>query len=426
MDLNLFELFAGRRYIFSIIDEPHVAVFLTLRDDGWIGEYKHPNEVTWAIDAGALVICDAMGRPSNIFDKAEMTETGWVLYGKFLLGPDPTTHYHKLTEVGHAPRSVAKVVKEAPLHPNAEHAVAVLVRTHRIDEKFNSLWDKLNRGRRNFDVYPIVDETGGRLSDVPGLPIRHSAQASRELGLTQPRGDLLYFCGDIPYYFALRELPEYSHYLMIEYDIELTADDASFIARLCDRLAEPAWSGTDFVGLRHSVGRDAPWYEACRKQLPDRYCFFCYFPFSILSRRAAAYLFTQRQLEAARQTPAEEVVHCETFIPSFAAAGGFRCHDLSDLMPGCYRFDLMAMQLGKTAMGKPMGFHLSVEPGIGMIHPVYSHSEYAWRLRKRYVEGPDKDADVLRRYLESDEAKVVPAEMLTELWACVETGSRND
>ena len=151
-----------------------------------------------------------------------------------------------------------------------------MLRSYKCDAKYHDLKQKLERGRTDFDLYSIVDETRGR-ADIPDVNVVwHSLAACRALGLSHDHPALLYACSDLPFYFALRELPRYKHYILIEDDVDMVSGDATFlneVARLLSGRPE-----LDLVALLfHEHAEKKGWYNACSKIFPQRTWHFAYF-----------------------------------------------------------------------------------------------------------------------------------------------------
>jgi hypothetical protein len=411
--------FQGRTFAYARANGTVITKQIVLSAGGKIERYSHPNESSWDIKDSKLVFMNAANEVTTEFDTVRIDGTGHIFEGRHLLGAGQR---HTLTECVVEIKKPALIAKDADPAPSGANSVAILVRSHKVDRKFDDLIVKLGRTASNYDVYPIVDETRGRPSIRQDRAIWHSVEASRDLGLTQPRQDLMQVCGDFPFYFALRDLPRYRLYVMIEDDVDFIRADAHFIEQLVGRLASPQFSDVDFVGLQFRQNTEkSGWFEACRKLFPKQYCYFSYFPFVALSRRAAAFLFSQRQLEAARQPQPRDVVHCEAFVASCAMAGGFRCIDLNEIIPGSYELKTMGMQLGGLAVGKPMGFPVDVAPGIEIIHPIYTPEEFVNRAYRKFVLERKGDWQNLIRFLEGPEAAAVPPHLIDELRAKIPT-----
>jgi hypothetical protein len=416
--------FLDKWFTFHRLDGTVLASRISLQKNGSIGGHLHPNEASWELREDGLVFLNRSGEPTTLFNKLTITVGKAVLSGEFLQG-GASRSWHCLTE--HIAVPPARLATEPYIASSGRADVAILVRAHRVDEKFHDLMRKLASGRSGFDVYPLIDETKGRQSVTYGNVIWHSAQACRELGLSQPKQDLLWHCGDFPLYFALRSIPDYKYYIMIEYDVDLVKDDSSFFNDICIRLKDPHFADLDVAALQFGkLGERSGWYSACVKAFPDRFCHFAYFPLIIVSKRVSAHLFAQRQLEALRNTDDTDVVHCEAFVASCAMAGGFRCADVNDLMPGCYDLPRMGMQLDHLGgLGKPIGARFPIPQGHQIVHPIYGHEEYLDRVYRKYILVGKGDWEGLARVLDSEEAAIIPDPLKANLRSQIPSTARS-
>ncbi len=410
------DYFCGRTFIFGRSDETIIAAAFTLLDGGHIEGHDHPNEVSWRVTEDGLAFLNTSGHPTTIFDKVEFNDRETIFRGRFLLS-HPHEYIHRLVEPRKMAVLPAKISTDNCISTAPQAEVAVLIRAHRADAKLYDLIDKLQRNRDGYDLYLIVDETKGRPTINFDRIVWHSVDSCRALGLTQPHPALLWYCGDFPLYFAMRALPDYRHYVMIEYDVDLVKSDASFMNEVCLRLKDPKWADLDFAALEfYKMTENTGWHSACRKALPERYCYFAYFPIVLVSKSAAAYLFSQRQLEAVRRTPETDIIHCEAFVASHAMAAGFRCVNFNDFIPGCYTLPLAAMQIGSFGgLGKPMGAAIQAPTGVEVLHPIYSHEEFLDRLYRKYIIEGRGDWRGVARILDSEDAACVPEALKTKL-----------
>src|ERR1700722_1866969 len=235
------DLISSKRFLFGRIGEnPYTGDFV-FGPDGLVQGYRNRNEEKWRVQDGSIVLIDADGGPTRIFDQVVYNNGIFSFHGRSV---EDSTYSHILTENRPEVRSPASVAVEAPRSKQTKNSIAVLVRSHKCDEKFVELMEKLRRHQNGFDLYPIVDETKGRPVTDERDVIWHSANACREIGLTQKHQALFIVCGDFPFFFALREIPDYRHYLMIEDDVDLTRPDSGFISEIAERLVSR--SETDF------------------------------------------------------------------------------------------------------------------------------------------------------------------------------------
>ncbi len=398
------DLVEGRSFSFSRGDGTVIHPDVRLQTDGTLGSFSTESEHGWDQEDGNLVFKNSLGRATTVFDVTEILDGAYKFHGRFL--PKGSNIYWHYLHENRVRQVLPAAVAKADARTAGQNEVAVLVRTHKADAKFAELMTKLDKGRSGFDLFATIDETNGRPDVEIDNVIWNSVEASRELGLTQPHQAFMIYL-EVPLYFALREIPSYKYYLMIEDDVDLVRSDASFLNAVCERLREPDYADVDLVSLQlGKMGPQSGWYRACSKTFPAEYCYSSFFPFVIVSRRAAAYLFSQRQLEAVRQPAQDDVIHCEAFVPSCVAAGGFRFVDLEQLIPGSYALETMGMQIGKEALGRPMGYQMQIPDGIEMVHPVYTREEFVERAYRKFGLGLGR-WDWVARALESEDARVI-------------------
>ena len=305
--------------------------------------------------------------------------------------PDPVPAY--------VPPPIPLLVPPRRVPASGETRVAVLVRSHVIDEKFEHLWRDLNGEGRRFDAFPLLDQSalGADLERIertyPNVIWNHPDQLP-ELGLSQKTIDnIFWLCGDLSLDVAFVRFPQYDYYIMIDYDVHFTKGATEYVNRLCDRLLSSDEEVVDGVGLEFKsrptlpgVTTDWPnfmdwsFFAAAAEVFPQVYHF--YFPLVALSRRAVLQVFAQRHLEAARRTPPDKVVICEAFVPSNLMAAGLKCMDLNTLLPGSYELDSMGLQHLRSdrLAGQPLSYAIRhPQPGVEMVHAVYSQEKFLER-----------------------------------------------
>lgn len=291
-----------------------------------------------------------------------------------------------------------------PLGIDSRKRVAVLIRTHTVtDDKFRDLWLDLNQAGRQFDVFPLVDSTQ-RVADYDQV-IWHSEEECPSLGLYQKAcGSLLWLCGDFPLYFAAYQQPSYHWYIMIEYDVHFSQDATKFLNQLCELFFAPEEQMPDGIGLTFSgptlspmdVTTQWPFFKAAANVFRNVY--WSYFPFIALSRRAILHLFAHRQLEAARQTPPDKIVHCEAFVPSTLIASGFTFSDLNNFFPGAYQHETIGFnhRSPERLTGLPLSYaRQKPDSSVAMIHAVYSQRGF---LERNFCERAGNKAE-LEQYI---------------------------
>ncbi len=400
---------SNRAFRFERVDGSVITEKLILAADGTIALFSNENESRWSLSGAALLFSDVRGEITTRFETLHSVDP-LIISGPFL-PTDATAPWHKLIEI--VPRADCALPVPSPAAHRAQPRadVAVLLRSHVADDKFHDLHRVLaTTVDGDFDLYPVMDETAGRPEVALDNVVWHSEQACPELGLTQQHPHLLWQCGDFPFYFALRDLPPYEYYIMMEYDIEMTQGDAGFLLRLIDRLPRKEEGGVDLVAL--GLGPANPswaWRRACNLIYPDPH--FMYYPFVILSRRAVSYMHAQRQLEAVRRPSCEDVIHCEAFTSTCLRAAGFKCLDLNTLVPGAYTLPLMSIPDGTY-----MGQELAVDPTIQMIHPVYTPQAFLVRLLSELRSGR-KSRDQYLEVLRSEKCSRIERPLLDEFVA---------
>ncbi len=206
-----------------------VSASVFLLPDGRVFGTRHPNESFWAIAGDSLEFLDQQRAVTTRFTQIVRDQAGWRLEGQFLPGAGP--HARHILEESPCP------IDRRDFDRNSVGtSVAVMLRTHFIDDRVLELMYHLNHERQNFDLYLTIDETNGRPeTDLQNI-IWHSVARCPELGLTQKRDRLLWWCGDFPFYFALSQIPQYQYYAMIEYDVHLIFPNATHRCSPC-RLA---------------------------------------------------------------------------------------------------------------------------------------------------------------------------------------------
>jgi hypothetical protein len=89
-----------RLWKFGRGDGSVIAPSVRLMPDGKIVGYAHPNEASWKLDNGAVVLLNQAGQPTSRFDSMIINGAAVTLSGPFLAQPQVTV---VLTEVGMAP-----------------------------------------------------------------------------------------------------------------------------------------------------------------------------------------------------------------------------------------------------------------------------------------------------------------------------------
>ncbi len=294
---------------------------------------------------------------------------------------------------GYAGRPIPQLVKLPPPRGPGMPRVAALIRSHVMDAKFDHMWGALNGSGepRLYDIFPLLDgdALGPRRAEIDARypsTLWTFAEDVRAAGLAQrsEQHPNMWLLGDFALYLSVLQQPQYDYYVMIDYDLHFTRDPVAYMNRLCERLLATDEEVLDGVGLDFSreptpasQPRDWPFFARAAKAFPLVWHF--YFPIVAASRRGLLHAFAGRQLEAARQTPSQDLVFSESFLVCSLMSAGFNCQDFNTVLPGSYRIESMGLQ--HVVAGKLSGLPLSLilaepEPGVEMVHGVYSDEHF--------------------------------------------------
>jgi hypothetical protein len=250
--------------------------------------------------------------------------------------------------------------------------IVVLVRAHFLSDKLLDLIRILKEGV-GYDLLVCADETQGPLDLPRALVLSHNTETCADLGLVEaiPEAPLLWYFGDYAFYCAYHEIPEYDYYIMIEYDVDFVRGSPWTLESLIRRLKVAGDRRYDLVSTYFCRAHpDWMWRETGTERFRDVYRMF--FPFVVVSKPALQYLYDWRKCEAANPPKRGPYVFCEAFVPSaLMAAGGYRCVDLNQILPGSWA-------AGSFRCSPPM-LRNALPPfrrGIEIVHPVYSEHEY--------------------------------------------------
>ena len=348
-----------------------VAFPVFLLPDGRMFGTSHPNDSFWRIADDTVEILDPHRNVTTRLIGITRDAAGWRLAGPCILDATGQATIILQESAGAFDHTG---IERVPL----AKSVAVMVRTHMIDDRVLDLISHLDHGRQNFDLYLTIDETNGHPDTDFKNVVWHSLARCQELGLTQARDRLIWWCGDFPFYFALAQIPQYQYYAMIEYDVHLTQCDASLLNDVAGTLISREVGSIDAVGtrLRLEIPHNHPLNRSAYAFFETTYSYF--FPFIVLSKPAVSYLYAQRQIEAQNGTPPDAILHCEPFVPSHLIRAGFNCVDLNALLPGSYRIDMMILRGRQHSMPRSLADGFA---GLSrMIHPVYGDWQFLQRM----------------------------------------------
>ena len=246
---------------------------------------------------------------------------------------------------------------------------AVLVRSHIANLKTAHLLHDL-QGGRNYDLYVAANETDGPRSFPPFETLGHTLGDFERLGfdMVDPRSILTY--SDVLFSIIRERIPQYRHYLLLEFDVHFLRPAFLWMEAFVDRLHAGEEAPPDLVATDiRPVGPDWPWYASCHRSYPNVHAAF--FPFVCLSDRAISHLLDGRRRAAAERTGDQEPIFCEAFVPSALLADPtFRVTDLKTLLPGAYDQGSF-----NVTMPEPLREGRFRSQPVAMVHPVKDLSE---------------------------------------------------
>jgi hypothetical protein len=361
---QLFDL-ARTCWSFSRGDGSILAPRLQFQLGGRIRYSRHANESLWTVRNGNLCFLNPWREMTTEFTDSGVDCAGRrVLRGAFL--PGATGVIHQLTEIPALGRSVI---------PNPAPRVAVLVRTHVVNDKVNDLISVLSDSAC-FDLFVCADCTNAELVFDAVPVLRHRADDADKLLLPTNNSRLLWYCGDYALYFSYVEIPDYDYYVLIEYDVDLPDRSSLLIEGLINRLDFSGPAPLDFVGcVCWQGGFENGWGRTVMGTYPEAH--LSLFPFVVLSRPAIEYLLAERRAERNARLPSGRLMFCEAFVPSALNAGGFRRADLNQLIPRAYERSTFRIPAADDQGPMLLGHHhADLARTTRLIHPVYDERNF--------------------------------------------------
>ena len=349
----------GRSWSFGRGDGSVIAGNIRLLRDGTILGHKQRNESAWRVSEGALEFLDAAGNVTCRFDSQTEERGSLTLTGRF----------RPLADCVHVLKETRRLIKRGSA--NREPRVAMLVRTHLVNDKLFDLLDLLNQSRR-YDLFVTADETRQTLDLRGYVKLTHAADFAQAFGLPHSHGRILWHCGDFPLYFAAAERPDYDYYIMMEYDVDLVRKSPLFLEGLIARLADED-RAVDLVTV--NLGRAYQgwsWATAALRTFPAVYTTGT-FAFLVVSRRAVAHLLAARRREAVQGVAENDIMHCEAFCASALMDGGFACTSVNALIENAVdRESFHPGSFDKAHSSFLLNHYRLDDPRIEMVHPVYA------------------------------------------------------
>jgi hypothetical protein len=269
--------------------------------------------------------------------------------------------------------------------------VAVLARVHRITDKEQSLFEGLAGGEHyDFYVTPNVNRGPLEIGDYPAVP--HSNAHYNALGFDGRQEYFLMHCADLLFASIRSQIPDYDHYVVVEYDVDFVRPAREFMDRLAQALTSDEYRDVDLAGTQVSRrGDEWMWAPNVAQSYPEVWGVF--YPFVVMSGRAIDHLLEVRREErrlTGRTEPnptgeLDNLMYCEAFTASaLKGAETFRLLDLADMFPGCYQYEYFTIGLPRL-LGEPLD---EVLPSVEIVHPVYGQNDFLERHWGRLAGEP--------------------------------------
>jgi hypothetical protein len=359
-----FAQFARTAWRLTRGDGSIIARRVQLRLGGRVQFNTHPNEHYWTVRNGNLCFLNQKREVTTEFVVHKIDENGRrVLRGRFLHSKATVTHV--LTEIPPLTRSVI---------PNPPPRVAVLVRTHLVNEKLEDLLGILSDSEC-YDLFVCADCTNGELEFDAVRVLRHRDTDALEMGLSTNKSNLLWYCGDYALYFAYTQIPDYDYYFMIEYDVDFRDRTPLVIEGIINRLEFSQPSAVHFLGCQSWQGNlEMGWGRTIAGIYPEAH--LCLFPFVVASRQAIEYLIAERQAECRTPIGPDRLMFCEAFVPSALMAGGFRRVDINSLVPGAVHGATFRIASADNRGPMLLGHRYDTAPSVKLLHPVYDEKNF--------------------------------------------------
>ena len=370
-----------RLWQFGRGDGSVIAAHVRLVRGGYVTGHRQRNESAWRVHQGALEFLNPEGEVTCRFDTVEVDERGTMaLSGAF----------RRKADVTHVLRQVRSLRGAGP--PNIGPRVALLVRTHLVNDKLFDLLDILNQSRR-YDLFVAADETRESL-DVRGYEkLAHTAASCGDFGLCTRHSRILWHCGDYPLYFAAAEIPDYDYYAMIEYDVDLARKSPLFLEGLFARLHNGDSGGLDLVAP--GVGRAFKewWWAKTASRAFETVYTTGLFAFLVVSKRAISHLLQWRRKEALSGVAGNDIVHCEAFCASALIEANFACTSLNALVESAIDYKSFHPSSPELPNTEFLLDHYRLDnPRVELVHPVYDLAAYLERQYQKSLRANSMDA----------------------------------
>jgi hypothetical protein len=255
----------------------------------------------------------------------------------------------------------------------APPSYAVIFRTHFWDDFAKRQFERLAARVTTGDIYVLVDETNGPVAGIQhDKVVRLTEQDLLDMGLLKAgTGNLLWFNGDYPLYYFMKDHGSYDYYIYLEYDVTLNVDVDPLVRRI-------AADKVDFIGLtKGEPVAEWAWLHTCQGVYPAKDIQYKLICMSFFSHRALEVL-AARRLELSKQFRNSVISNwpfCEGFIATEMNRNGFVSAEL-------------AAYIDTTAYDTWPPFlenDLPIMTGNPVIHPVLDRERYIGSLLKYKV-----------------------------------------
>ncbi len=163
----------NREFRFERVDGSVLSEHLVLAKGGKILGHTHINEHAWKIEDGNLVFLHLDGSVTTTFDRANRLGESLSFVGNFV----GVGHVHRLVDRPWDATKLAPFVTGQSIGPIENKRVAVLLRSHHCDAKFQDLLARLSTNSRDYDVFALLDENSRTPQDR--IPLRNLAFTCR-------------------------------------------------------------------------------------------------------------------------------------------------------------------------------------------------------------------------------------------------------
>lgn len=285
------------------------------------------------------------------------------------------------------------MTQEASIHSPVERAdlpsshaqpaiprYAVLFRTHLWDAFVERQYRRLVAQVGQGDVFIVANNTSGTCNAIAGLPfVTFTERDIEALGYARAgAGELLWYNVDYALYYFVKHHADYDYYVIFEYDVVSNVP-------LDDLLAKAHARGVDLIGLTKGDPVSQWWFRStCLEAYDEATIRKMLLPLAVYSKRAVAHLSRRRLdlADALRSGRITQWPHCEAFIVTELALGGFKIDELCDYGSTAklsYEPAYLEQDLGN------LGSDSFIHPVLDPIRYAANIIKYEWRPEKYFL-----------------------------------------